>query len=129
MAGHNSTIAAPLRTHAQLKIMDTDRLRILTENETGFVSLPEGESLIYVSFKNLLLNFTFGEFQAFRKMAKSVAMGEYLLPFPDGSKRVIMQTPFEGIHFSFAIDEINALIDTLDEAHYMYEIRGIIGNH
>ncbi|WP_090605985.1 DUF6686 family protein [Parapedobacter koreensis] len=109
--------------------MDIDNLHILTENETGFVSFRERENLIYVSFKNILLNFTLGEFQAFRTMAKSVVREEYLLPFPNGSRRIIMQTPFEGIHFSFAIEEINVLIDTLDEAHYMYEIKGLISKH
>lgn len=106
--------------------MDHHKLKILTSHELGFISVREGYDLIHLCFNNLLLNFTFDEFLAFRKMAKGLCIDDCLIPFPDGSRRVILRTPYEGTNFSFLPDEMRLLIDVLDEAYYMQEIYSFI---
>ncbi|SEL99284.1 hypothetical protein SAMN05216436_10192 [bacterium A37T11] len=102
------------------------KLKILTQNEIGFVSIAETDGLIHLSFKNLLLNFSTGEFLAFRNMTKRLAAHNCLIPFPDGTQKIILRTPFEGIHFSFDVYEIQELANLMAEACYMKEIYGII---
>ncbi len=108
--------------------MDHYKLKLLTSYEHGFVGQREEQGLIYLSYKNLILNFTLDEFFSFRRMTKDLEANHRLYPFPDGSERVMLQTPFEGINFSFQVDEIRVLVDAMDEAYYMQEIYSLIGD-
>ncbi|WP_437917988.1 DUF6686 family protein [Sphingobacterium sp. LRF_L2] len=101
-------------------------MKILTSNESGFISIREGHDLVHLSFKNLMLNFSLAEFCAFRRMTKQLLVESLLIQFPDGTRRIILRTPYSGITFSFEHVEILSLVDALDEAYYMKEVYSLL---
>ena len=82
--------------------------------------------MIHLSYHNLMINFSLPEFTSFRRMVRSVLTDECLVPFPDGSERIILRTPFEGMCFTFLPHEAAELTTLLDEAFYMREIHNLI---
>ncbi len=92
---------------------------ILARNELGFISMPNGTNLIHLCFNNLHINFSTDEFIAFRKIVKNLVEEDCRIPFPDGTMRILLNTPYEGLNFSFNSIELNQLINSLDEAYYM----------
>lgn len=99
--------------------MACNRPTILARNELGFISMPNGSNLIHLCFNNLHINFSADEFIAFRRIVKDLLQEDCRIPFPDGTMRVLLNTPYEGLNFSFNHVELNQLASTLDEAYYM----------
>ncbi|MVZ61756.1 DUF6686 family protein [Sphingobacterium humi] len=99
--------------------MACNRPTILSRNELGFISMPNGNKLIHLCFNNLHINFSINEFLAFRNIVKDLVYEDCRIPFPDGTLRVLLNTPYEGLNFSFNKIELNQLVTVLDEAYYM----------
>ncbi len=106
--------------------MRCQRLKVLSSYDSGFVGVCEDCDVIHLSYNNLMINFSLSEFTSFRRMVKSILTDECLVPFPDGSERVILRTPFEGVCFTFLPDEALELTNLVDEAFYMREIYDLI---
>ena len=81
--------------------MACNRPTILARNELGFISIPGGSNLIHLCFNNLHINFSADEFIAFRRIVKDLLQEDCRIPFPDGTMRVLLNTPYEGLNFSF----------------------------
>ena len=103
-------------------VMESSKFKILTMNELGFISMPESKEFIHLCFNNLMINFTLSDFAIFRTMVKHIYAEHGAVIFPDGRHRILMQSPYNGINFSFNPYELNQLVSALDEAFYMQKI-------
>lgn len=108
--------------------MSQCNLKVLTTYESGFVGIGRQCGLFHVSFNNILLHFTFREFQAFRKIARRLQTSNCFIPFPDNTDRLVLHTPYEGINFSFTTAEMADFVDALNEGHYMWEVHRLIND-
>jgi predicted ATPase len=102
--------------------MENSKFKILTMNELGFISMPANKEFIHVCFNNLMINFTLSDFVIFRSMVKHIYAERGAIVFPDGRHRILLQSPYNGINFSFNPYELNQLVTALDEAYYMEKI-------
>lgn len=102
--------------------MQNKNLKILSKSELGFISMPVGHNVLHLCFNNLLINFSLEDFLIFRDAVKYISQEKSYTSFPDGRKRILLHTPYDGIHFSFDPHELHALIISLDEAYYMQKI-------
>ncbi|SDL89631.1 Uncharacterised protein [Sphingobacterium mizutaii] len=102
--------------------MDNCRLRILSKHDQGFISMPEGQNIIHLCFNNILINFSKEDFIMFRKIVKDIYADNSPVAFPDGRERILLNSPYSGINFSFNHFEMTELVRSLDEAFYMERI-------
>jgi len=102
--------------------MNNCRLKILSKNNLGFISMPENQNIIHLCFNNLLINFSKEDFITFRKIVKDIYKENEPISFPDGRKRMLLSSPYQGINFSFDHFEMTELVRSLDEAYYMERI-------
>lgn len=102
--------------------MEHKSLKILSQSKLGFISMPHGHQIIHLCFNNLMINFTVTDFLKFRLVVKDLQANNGMVPFPDGSERILLHSPYEGINFSFDPYELNQLVNSLDEAYYMHQI-------
>ncbi|WP_185211411.1 DUF6686 family protein [Sphingobacterium mizutaii] len=102
--------------------MDNCRLRILSKNDQGFISMPEGQNIIHLCFNNILINFSKEDFIMFRSIVKDIYAESSPVSFPDGRERILLNSPYSGINFSFNHFEMTELVRSLDEAYYMERI-------
>lgn len=109
--------------------MDCCKLRILSQHACGFIGVRCGHDLVHLRFNNILLNFSYREFEAFRRITKSLDINQSLVQFPDGSKKVILFTPYKGINFSFSPLELQNLVNLMDEAYYFGEVYALLNGN
>lgn len=106
--------------------MNHKSLKILSQSKLGFISMPCGHQVIHLCFNNLMINFTVDDFFRFRQIVKNIHGEQEIIAFPDGSQRILLHSPYDGINFSFHPNELNQLIHSLDEAYYMHQIYGYL---
>ncbi len=102
--------------------MDNCRLKILSKHDQGFISMPEDQNIIHLCFNNLLINFSKEDFITFRRIVKDIYLENSPVSFPDGRQRILLNSPYLGINFSFDHFEMTELVRSLDEAYYMERI-------
>jgi len=76
----------------------------------------------YVFHNNLMLSFKQEEFEIFRADVEDLSFNEGWVPFPDGSKKVILHTPNSDISFSFAAEELELFKTAIAESIFMQEV-------
>lgn len=101
--------------------------RILSQKGTAIISRCADCKAVYIWHHNLILNFTEEQFAAFNRFACELDFEERSLPFPDGEKRAVLQTPNNDINFAFTLPEWEEFKSAMDEASYMLEVYSLIG--
>ncbi|WFB63861.1 hypothetical protein PZ892_01330 [Sphingobacterium sp. WM] len=84
--------------------------------------MPEDQNIIHLCFNNLLINFSKEDFITFRRIVKDIYLENSPVSFPDGRQRILLNSPYLGINFSFDHFEMTELVRSLDEAYYMERI-------
>lgn len=102
--------------------MNKCSLKILSKNDLGFISMPENQNIIHLCFNNILINFSKEDFFTFRRIVKDIFKENEPISFPDGRERILLNSPYQGINFSFNRIEMAELVRSLDEAYYMERI-------
>ncbi len=77
-------------------------------------------------YKNLLLNFNTDSFQEFSNSFEQLDFNHRSVTFPDGSKRMVMNTCRKEIQLCFERDEFEMVKEALQEAVLMLEVNDIL---
>lgn len=109
--------------------MHCQKLKILSQRQAGFIGVREGHNLVHLRFNNIMLNFSFTDFLSFRRMTKSLMRNECRVLLPDGSEKVVLKTPYQGVNFLFSEREICSLVSLMDEAYYFQQIYSLLNNN
>ena len=94
-----------------------DNLRIVHFDACGHIGFM---------YKNLLLNFNTDGFQEFSNSFQQLNFDRRSVTFPDGSKRMVMNTCRKEIQLCFVRDEFNLVKEALKEAVLMLEVNEIL---
>jgi len=82
--------------------------------------------ILNIWLRNLLLNFTPGQFKMFKDFTSKLDVEESMFPFPDGEERLVLRTPHSDICFTFSIHEWEDFQMAMEEAEYMQQVYQLI---
>jgi hypothetical protein len=99
---------------------------VLTQKGAAIISQCMDCKLITIWHHNLLLNFTPGQFKAFKDFTINLDQADYFFHFPDGDERLVLRTPNNDICFAFTEEEWDNFRVAMEEAEYMQDVYDLL---
>lgn len=99
---------------------------VILEGEHFNVAQCAGCKRIGLYYKNLLIGFEPKDFKAFGRSYSKINFNASAVMFPDGFKRIVIDTCHHDIQFNFTGEEFEEFKDMLQQAIIMVEAHQII---
>ncbi|MCV9388644.1 DUF6686 family protein [Reichenbachiella ulvae] len=99
---------------------------ILSQGPQYCVSQCEDCQRVGLHYHHLMIGFELREFRQFTKQYLALPLDRHLMLFPDGSERIILNTPHPDIQLNLTRQEFNQLADLLQQARLMLDVRELI---
>lgn len=106
--------------------MEAKNCIILSDSETHQIVKFKECGHIGLMYKNLLLSFHPEGFEQFLKIFSGMQFDRHATVFTDGTERLIVNTSFQQIQFSFGRSEFEQLKKAFIEASLMLEITNLM---
>lgn len=103
------------------------RYETLSRGEDHLVSRCRGCKRISLHFQSLLMSFTEQDFVAFKTSVTCMDFEVHAISFPNGQRKVILNSPHEDLRICFGLEELERFQDILNEVFLTITARGLVG--